>query len=452
MKDPPPTTAPERLSLGDTLAFGWRVFLPTFAKGLMIRRPRVVSYVARHDLDGRAVREMARLAAAYGGRPVRLAIPFRTQVLVLSADDVARVLADAPDPFSPATREKAAALGHFEPAASLISTGEARTVRRRFSDDVLESDRTRHSMAEPFLRVVREEAAALAAPDGFGWHAYREAWARAVRRIVLGDGARHDERLTEDLDSLRRAGNWLYLHPPRRRLLRRMLERLEAHLARAEPGSLAARVAARKPVPGEATAQQVTHWLFAFDAAAIAGIRALALLATHPAALASARAEAAPSGPGPFLRGAILEALRLYPTTPLILRETTREATLSGATLPARAGVIIYAPFVHRDDALPEAHVFAPQIWLPGGVARVRPFVPFGGGPALCPARHLVPMLAADMVREVIASRVELVAGDVPGPGRPLPATLDHGALRFRLSPRPPAAAVRQALLPQAGS
>lgn len=437
MKHPTETRALPRLSAGDTIAFLLRVVLPTFGKGLMIRRPAIVSLAARRDLDTRAVAEMERLAARHGGGARRLLVPGRPQVVVLSAGDLVRVLSGAPEPYSPATREKIAAVGHFEPNASLISRGEERAVRRRLSDDVLESDRTDHTMAGRFLAVVREETAPLVDLEGFGWQDYRRAWMRAVRRIVLGDGAGDDEAVTDDLDRLRRAGNWAFLHPRRRRVMRRYHARLEEHLQRAEPGSLAAAIAARPRRPDEATADQVTHWLFAFDAASMAGVRALALLVTHPEALARARPELDARAPGPFLRGAILDALRLYATTPAILRETTEDVTLPDGTLPAGAHVILYAPFFHRSDAFPEAHRFAPEIWLPGGAAEERPYVPFSGGPAICPARHFVPLLAGEMVRHILASAdVSLAAGQALDPGRPLPGTLDHGALRFRLARR----------------
>jgi hypothetical protein len=89
----------------------------------------------------------------------------------------------------------------------------------------------------------------------------------------------------------------------------------------AEPGSLAAVMARTRTTATTAPLHQVPQWLFAFDPAGMATFRALALLATHPQAAERGRAEAraatAESGwHHPFLRATVLEALRLWPTTP----------------------------------------------------------------------------------------------------------------------------------------
>jgi cytochrome P450 len=100
--------------------------------------------------------------------------------------------------------------------------------------------------------------------------------------------------------------------------------------------------------------EQVPQWLFAFDAAGISCFRALALLSTHPRELAAVRAELADRDldtPAMLqtLRAALLEAVRLWPTTPAILRETTTATELGGRTLPSDTLAAIIAPLFHRD-------------------------------------------------------------------------------------------------------
>ena len=46
----------------------------------------------------------------------------------------------------------------------------------------------------------------------------------------------------------------------------------------------------------------------------------------------------------PFLRSAVLESLRLWPTTPLLLRDTTAETTWENGTLPKGTGVLYRYP------------------------------------------------------------------------------------------------------------
>jgi cytochrome P450 len=441
--------------LKDRIAFIAEVVAPTLAKGPLVRRPRVVSVAERLDLDARAVRRMAALRDAYGDGPLLVPVPGRTHAVILSPSDALRVLEETPDPFMPATDEKRAALAHFEPKVSLASRGAERVDRRRFNDRVLENDRPVHSMAEAMLPVVEEEAARLLRRAGrrLDWDAFIASWYRVVRRIVLGGEAGDDHELTDILETLRRKGNRVYLARKRRDLLDRFRARVENHLDRAEPGSLAERIAALPKSDATAPADQVAHYLFAFDPGGMATFRALALLAAHPGAVDRSRDEvaAADAGAGramlPFLRATLLESLRLWPTTPVILRQASRDVDFGGGTLPEGANVIVYAPFFHRDDALPFAHRFAPELWLADAIpaegparrvstARAAPFalVPFSFGPGRCPASDLVPLIASAMLAAIVAARVPRLADpQVLRTDAPLPSLLDNYRLAFEI-------------------
>jgi cytochrome P450 len=62
----------------------------------------------------------------------------------------------------------------------------------------------------------------------------------------------------------------------------------------------------------------------------------------------------------PLLSAPILESLRLWRTTLLILRQTTSASRWATEVLPPGAGVAIFAPLFHRDDRqLPFANRFA---------------------------------------------------------------------------------------------
>ena len=128
---------------------------PTLAKGPIIRRPRVVGLAERFELDKRAVRRIQRLRNKYGAGPVLLRLPpGREQALILDPEHVHRVLKGSPEPFSPASSEKRAALSHFELQGVLVSRGPGRTDRRHFNERVLDSDRPHHRLAERFVAVV----------------------------------------------------------------------------------------------------------------------------------------------------------------------------------------------------------------------------------------------------------------------------------------------------------
>src|SRR3954451_24392239 len=379
-----------RASVPDTLRTAANVLLPTVAQGVIARRPSVVGVFDRLDADRRAVRQMQQLAHQYGPGPVQLNVPGRSFAVVLDPEHVHRILEQSPEPFATAHLEKRAALHHFQPRGVLISHGRQRAERRRFNEAVLDTGRPVHGMADQIVATVRDEAEQLAAQESalghLAWDDFIVTWWRVVRRVVLGDSARDDHETTDLLSRLRGEANWSYLLPRRFSVYDRFKERLRGHLERAEPGSLAALIAETPQDADTDPVDQVPQWLFAFDPAGMVAIRALALLATHPEAARQVREEvdaADNSSPQELrpLRAAMLESVRLWPTTPAILRDSTTETTWPSGTLPAGTGFLIYAPFFHRDDrTLDYADRFAPEVWLDGGHGEW-PLIPFSEGP-----------------------------------------------------------------------
>src|SRR3954469_6957252 len=419
-----------RATLRDTLGMLGGIVGPTVAKGPIIRRASMVRLADGLALDRRAIRRMQRRRDRYGPGPLMLQVPGQPRAVVLSPDHVHRVLRQTPEPFATDSSEKRAALAHFEPEGVLISRGPVRSDRRRYNEAVLDSERPMHRLASRFVAVVEEELGRLVQNKAvLTWKEFRLSWLRLVWRVALGDGAGNDFELTEQIDRLRAHGNWAMLRRVDRPLRARFFERLERHLSRAEPGSLAA-VMANTPVSADsAPAQQVPQWLFAFDSAGIATYRALALLAAHPDYAAQARVESSGSDPAlaplPLLRAALLESVRLWPTTPLILRETTSETTWGGQRMPAGTGVLIYAPFFHRDGSrLPFADRFAPELWLKEERAEPWSLVPFSAGPATCPGRNLALLLASTSLALMLRAAPPRLVPALD-PGRPLPATLN---------------------------
>lgn len=429
-------------SLADSASVIGGVIGPTIAKGVLIRRPQVVALAERLDLDGGAVRRMQKLRRRYGEGPLRVRMPGPPRVLIMSGRDLKRVLDGTPEPFAAASSEKRAALAHFEPKVALASHGPKREDRRRFNEEALETSKPMHSMADKFVEVVDAEAdMLLREADKVGeldWDLFFEAWYRVARRVILGDGARDDQELTDMLAQLRARGNWAFFRSKARELRDRFHRRLNMHLERGEAGSLAERIKAAPKSPITEPSHQVAQWLFAFDPGGMATFRALAMLSIHEEENERAREEVAASSrpaPLPLLRGALLEALRLWPTTPAILRETTKETEWENGRLPAETGITIYAPFFHRDETRIEfAHRFVPHIWVEGDPAEQFPLVPFSCGPGVCPASDFVPMVASHMLAALLSrKRFRLVSHQL-SPNRDLPGLLDNYRLRFTLA------------------
>jgi len=425
-----------RLGIADSLRLLGAVVAPTLAAGVLKRRPLLMRPTERLGLDRRAIMTMRRLRDRYGPVPVAPRLPGWSFVFPLSEVDVGHVLAGTPAPFTPATTEKRAALRHFQPHAVLISQGVRRRERREFNERVLRPEDAMHTLAPHVVHVVRDEMSRL--DENLDWTAFNRRWWAAVRRIVLGEAARDDEELTDLLATLRAAGNWAYAHPRRRRERDRFLAEVAGYVRRAGPDSLAAVVAATAAAEDVDPAGQLPHWLFAFDAAGMTTFRTLALLARHPRQLQAVSDELdgldlARPQPLPYLRACVLDTVRLWPTTPALLRESTADTGWG----PKGTTEFVYKPFFHRDPALPFADHFVPHIWLDGTAESHAALVPFSAGPGGCPGRNVVLLATSTALAAVLEHHdVDLRGRHAVAPDHRLPATLDNFTVRLHLTRR----------------
>ncbi|AXV17738.1 cytochrome (plasmid) [Neorhizobium sp. SOG26] len=431
----------------DTLKVLTRIVLPTFGKGVIIRRPAVEGLAERFNLDLTAVRLMQQLRRKHGPAPLLLKIPFRPQLLLLDPRDVELVLSQSPEPFSPATKEKRAALNHLEPGNVLISNPPRRVQTRPYHEAALATSERHHPLACRFQTVIDEEIERIISTherQELNWPLFATAWFKIVRRLALGDSAREDKGLTDLLNRLRGRSNWAFFLRKDAKLLKEFQRIIQKYVDRSEAGSLVGFGSKDHSVD---LPSQIAQWLFAFDPAGMATFRTLALLATYPEHLAAAQAEASSREiERPLTRACFLEALRLWPTTPAILRETTTE--IAAAKVEAGTGLIIFTPFFHRDDAnLKCAHRMEPSIWIDGNDALpLKGFVPFSAGPAICPAHNLVPLVATMAIGAVLArASIKLTSPRMDASA--LPGTLNHFTLKFDAQRSPsPAARTPKAL------
>ncbi|WP_236243212.1 hypothetical protein [Streptomyces sp. CC228A] len=204
--------APRTASARDAARFGAVVVAPALAAGLVLRRRTGMALAERYAADRRAVRLLGELRRRYGPGPLRVDLAGRRFAVLLDAADAQAVLAGTPDPYAPSTVENRAALERFQPHGVLVSRGDERAARRTLDETALETGNQLHSLAPRMLRAVREEAglllAGVSASEGeLRWDRFSGAWAAAVRRLVLGDGARDDTALTAMLGRLRTAAD-----------------------------------------------------------------------------------------------------------------------------------------------------------------------------------------------------------------------------------------------------
>lgn len=426
-----------RAGLLENARFNALVIVPNAVQGIFRRRRAPVAVATKAGVDGQAVGLLRGMARSSDGRPVWVRVIKDQALLLLDPADIERVLEGSPEPYASDPPAKRAGMVAFQPDAATISRGDLWRNRRRFTDAVLKSRPGGGKLLKTWESTCGEELERMltgpvaVAGGTIDWDAFHELVQRIARRLILGDGAAEDERLTELLGELMSDANSM---PGQAGEGTRELEAMIGrHVERAERGSLAARFA---KAPSDARTNrlgQVPHWLFALgDTLAINAFRALAVLASDDALAARARESSE------YLGACLQEAMRLWPTTAMLSRETTEAVELRGETVPAGTQVLIVNTFSHRDrDRVDYADRFAPEQWMSGGeAAGYSGFNFFSRGPQVCPGTAI-----ATGVGELLLG--ELLDGYEPEPISPrldlderMPHMLDFFAIKVGVEPR----------------
>jgi len=140
---------------------------------------------------------------------------------------------------------------------------------------------------------------------------------------------------------------------------------------------------------------------------------AVELLARHPDERERLEADVG-SGDGAYLDAVIKETLRLRPVVALVLRKLVEPMEFGGWLLPAGASVAPSIHLVHRNpDIYPEPDRFRPERFLerPAGTYT---WIPFGGGVRRCLGGAFAEFEMSVVLRELVARRRLLPAGDEP--------------------------------------
>jgi cytochrome P450 len=415
-------------SIIEGLRFTAQVAVPNVIQGLFRRRRKAVAVAGRTGADGLARAFMAGLKRSYGDGPVWIRVAKDEALLLLGDGAIRRALEGSPDPFAADPEPKKSGMRHFQPDALTISRNPEWADRRAFTEAVLDTAQPAHRLADEFATVCREEAERL--PAELDWDAWNKSVRRVARRVILGDSAGDDERLSEWLGDLMDKSN-----PPGKgspKLYEELVAALGRYVDAAEPGSLASLFAQAPQSERTNPTGQVIHWMFALgDTLAINAFRCLALLTSDGDARTRALAEPE------YLEACLQEAMRLWPTTPMLSRETTRELDWDGVKVPSGTQLLIVNSFNHRDRERHEyADRFEPEAWLTGGASEDWSFNHFSHGPQGCPGVGLSLLVGSTMLGGLLRSREASRLDGALDPHKPLPNSLDYFGLKFQLTPR----------------
>jgi cytochrome P450 len=428
------------LSLTDNLLYNLLQVLPYYVQGIFTRNRLGVWLVARLHPDPLAAGLLRRLIRKYRSRYLYVSMLGTRSLLVLSPEGVVEVLDRSPAVFADA-KTKRQGMAHFQPNAVTISRGEEWRDRRRFNEAVLGGDHDPHREAGRYLAVVAGEVAAALdeAGDDLGWRDFERLFERITLQVIFGQRARDDRPLIEGLKSMLRESNRLF-GLRKSKHFDPFYDRVRAYLRDPEAGSLAD--GCRRAPSTEVTRveNQLPHWMFAMsETLATNSLRALALIAAHPAAAQRVRSElggadlSSPAGVHGlvYLEGCLQEAMRLWPTTPLLVRETLAADALEGRPVPVGTQVLIMSGFNHRDRATFDgADGFHPELWLAGRVDRR--FNHLSNGPQVCAGRALTLFLGKAVLALLLREGDYALRRPSLDPGRPLPHAFDHFGTRLR--------------------
>ena len=468
MRDDPRRTPAEvrpipSASLWASLRFNTLHILPNFVQGLFSKKPRRVAFFSRADAEGRTVRLVEELKRKHGGL-VWVRVFASKSLLVLDRQAIAQVLDRSPRIYAePKLKRKG--MSHFQPEALTLSRGEDWALRRQFTEEVLDTGQATHRHAASFLEVVRTELAGTLAATEYTltWESFETLFALISRQILFGRRARSEDQLTRCLQVMMGESNRIFALGKSKHF-DPLYEALSRHLREPAPDSLVAVASHTASTDRTRVVNQLPHWMFALNETLAANTaRALALIAAHPQIERRLREElrqADLTDPHanarlPLLEGCLQEAMRLWPTTPLLSREALTDDVLTGkdglrgAQIPAGTQILILNLFNHRDrETFPYADRFAPEIWQEPGTRDL--FHHFSGGPQVCPGLDLSLFVGKAVLAGLLAEHhyvLEQPMLERSARERALPYAFDFFKLRFRTERTEPSVSIHKSAL-----
>ena len=417
------------VSLLDSLFYNVVHVVPYYLQGIFTRSKFWVGFWTRFHPDPLAVKFGYYLRKKYKTDYLYLYMLANKSLYVVNHDGIKRVLDNSPAIYAE-SRLKRLGMSHFQPHALTISRGEEWRDRRRFNEAVLNAGQRLHEHAAQFLDIIchEVESGQLVVGARLTWADIEDLFEKITLQIIFGQRARNDAHLWDHLKAMLRESNRVF-GLQKSKHFDSFYSTIRGYLQTPEDNSL---VSCCRDAPSSDVTRvenQIPHWMFAMnETLATNTAQALALIAAHPQAEERVRQEIAridllspeEIDSMKYLEACIHEAMRLWPTTPLLVRETVVQDTLGGAIIPPKTLVLIPSNFNHRDrETYPFADTFSPDVWLKGGVNYH--FNHFSNGTQGCPGQALALFIAKAVLASLLRAGRYTVEQPTLNPAKPMP-------------------------------
>lgn len=432
------------VSTSDSVAFNLRHIVPYYLRGIFTKNKFWTSFWNKVHRDPLAVNFIRRLRQKYKSDYFYIYLLRNKSLIVLDLDGIRHVLDRSPMPYAADPDLKRRGMAHFQPNALTISREPEWKERRQFNEAVLAASERVHPEAEQFLRAIDQATQVLTANASryLRWHQFDHLFKRITLEIIFGHKARDDTALTDRLTSMMRESNRVFLLGKSREF-DSFYERIRHYLESAENGSIAARCRQTPSTAQTKVENQVPHWMFAMmETLATNTMRALALIVSHPSVEERVRREIQQNGAQTpkgidhlsYLEGCIQEAMRLWPTTPMLTRQTVQDDVLGRETVRSGTQVVILNGFNHRDwETDPDVANFRPEFWL--NKSSDYRFNHLSNGTQICAGRNLALFIAKAVIASLLVRGRYLLRKPKLNSGKPLPFQYDDFATRFEYFP-----------------
>lgn len=420
--------------------------IPYLLRGVFTRNRRWVRWLTKIQRDPASVKFLGALREKYRCDFLLLRMLTDRVLLVFDAGAIRHILDHSPGIYAE-TKGKRRGMSHFQPNALTISRGDEWTDRRRFNTAVLHCEPGGHPFAEHFLTLIRGEIARVTSSNTRlqDWNDFSSLFEAIAMGIIFGKTAEH-AGLAKTLQKMMQEANNVILAGRKSKYFDAFYLKIREDIAAAPDHSLAYLCRQTSSTGTTRVENQLPHWMFAMgDTLAINTVGALALICAHPDAEARVRDEMARHPPVSaaniqrlkYLEGCVQEAMRLWPSTLMLMREALVEDRVGETVIPAGMQVLIHNGFNHRDA---KTHSFAdrfqPEIWIERPVDYH--FNHLSNGAQSCAGKDLALFIAKAVLATLLsANRFDLREPPIEA-GSGLPYAFDHFSFQCVRTPVAP--------------